>query len=309
MNRARPGTPAPRGKAALAAQKQRNVLRNVPPTSARKGVNGQKSERDKQGRVRAKRSGTLRRAFGVVRTATAALLVTGALTAGGWAGWRAYESHDLLALRRVDVVGNRLVDKAAILEKAGLELGSKLPMIKVGKVESALLDLPGVGKAEVRRMYPSRIEIRIQETEPVAMGYARGWYGLAPDGSRMGGLDWGASDLPVVDGFSALDTNARAALGAFLDGVRSDYPSLYANFSQLAFRAPDGVEIILRDRRLKVLIALPMGSPAAGKSATPGSNKSLISMEFLQALQAQQAAALEPGKTVDLRVEGFAYVR
>ena len=32
-------------------------------------------------------------------------------------------------------------------------------------------------------------------------------------------------------------------------------------------------------------------------------------MEFLQALQQQQAASLEPGKTVDLRVEGFAYVR
>ncbi len=307
MMRARPGTPAPKGRVSRAPRKEANVLRNVPPTSVRKGVNGQKSEQASRARVRAKRSGTIRRAFSVFRVATAALLVTAALTGAGWAGWHAYQTHDLLALREIDVVGNNLVAKSAILEKAGLELGSKLPMIRTGLVESALRDLPGVGEVEVKRMYPSRIEIRIRESEPVAMGFARGWYGLAPDGARIAGLDWGRSDLPVVDGFNALDSNARAALGAFLDGARKDYPSLYANFSQLAFHAPDGVEIILRDRRLKVLIALDRFAPA-GKSATQGSNKSLISLEFLQALQQQQAASLEPGRTVDLRVEGFAYV-
>jgi hypothetical protein len=305
MTRARPGTPAPRGR----GKKERNVLRNVPPVSARRGVNGQKTDKDQRERARARRTGTLRRIWNVFRTVMAALLVTGALGAAGWAGWQAYESHGMLALRQVDVVGNRLVDKAAILEKAGLELGVKLPMIKVGKVEAALLDLPGIGKADVRRIFPSRIEIRIQEKEPVAMGYARGWHGLAPDGTRIAGLDWGQSDLPVVDGFAALDAAARSALGTFLDGARREYPSLYANFSQLSWRGPDGVEIILRDRRLKVLLALDQGLPAAPKATNPGSNKSLISLEFLQALQQQQAAALEPGMTVDLRVEGFAYVR
>jgi cell division protein FtsQ len=219
------------------------------------------------------------------------------------------ESRGVLALRQVDVVGNRLVDKAAVLEKAGLELGVKLPFIKVAAVESSLRDLPGVGRVEVKRMYPSRIEIRIIEKEPVAMGYARGWHGLASDGSRIAGLDWNRSDLPVVDGFAALDAAACAALGAFLDGARRDHPELFANFSQLSFRAPDNVEIILRDRRLKVLLALGPPAAKAPKIATGKADKSLISLEFLRALQDQQAAALEPGRTVDLRVEGFAYVR
>lgn len=301
MTRARPGTPLPRGR----GKQSRNVLRNVPPTAPRKGVNGQKSEKAQRERVRAKRSGTLRRAWNVARAVIGAALVTGSLSAAGWAGWRAFQNHDLLALRDVEVTGNRLIDKAAILQKAGLELGEKLPMIKTAAVESSVRSLPGVGEVEVRRMYPSRIEIRVKEKEPVAMGYARGWYGLSPDGSRIAGIDWGASDLPVVDGFAALDSASRANLGAFLDGARAAYPDLYANFSQLAVRAPDGVEIILRDRKLKVLLPLI----ADRKSANPGSNKSLISLEFLQALQRQQGAALEPGRTVDLRVEGFAYVR
>lgn len=311
MNRARPGTPSPRGR----GKREKNVLRNVPPVSARRGVNGRKDEKEKQSRLRARRSGTLRKAWNLARAAVAALLVTGAVSAAGWAGWRAVETRGVLALRQVDVVGIRMVDKAAVLEKAGLELGSKLPLIKVAAVESSLRDLPGVGQVEVKRMYPSRIEIRIREKEPVAMGYARGWHGLAADGSRIAGLDLNRSDLPVVDGFAGLDAAASAALGAFLDGARREHPDLFANFSQLSFRAPDNVEIILRDRRLKVLVAL--GAPAgrgrpagkASKSATGKTDKSLISLEFLRALQDQQAAALEPGRVVDLRVDGFAYVR
>lgn len=304
MNRAKPRKPAPRGR----GKEARQVMRSVPPTAPRKGVNGQKSDRAKQERVRARRSGTLRRAWNGLRAVLGASLVTAALSAAGWAGWRAFESHDLLALREVEVVGNGRLAKADILEKAGLELGEKLPLIKVAAAESAVRTLPGVGEVEVRRMYPSRIEIRVKEKRPVAMGRAHGWYGLAPDGSALPGLDWGRSDLPVVDGFAAMDSAQRAALGGFLEAARDGYPELYANFSQLAQRGPDGVEIVLRDRKLKVL--LPLGRPADGsKSATSGSNKSLISLEFLRALQQQQAAALEPGKTIDLRVEGFAYVR
>lgn len=144
------------------------------------------------------------------------------------------------------------------------------------------------------------------------MGFAKGWHGLAPDGSRIAGLDWAASDLPVVDGFAALDSAARAALGGFLDLAKRNQPGIYANFSQLALRGGDEVEIILRDGRLKVLLELPEpdGSRRPGAKATnSASNKSLNSLEFLQALVRQQGSSLQPGKTVDLRVEGFAYVR
>ena len=145
------------------------------------------------------------------------------------------------------------------------------------------------------------------------MGHARGWYGLAPDGSRISGLDWAQSDLPVVDGFASLDSASRAALGAFLDGARSGYPDLYANFSQLSLRGRDGLEIFLRDGSLKVLVGLDPKGPApfpegivagraAGKTTNRMANNPLNSLEFLRALIAQQGSSLEAGKTVDLRV-------
>ncbi|HKP96658.1 MAG TPA: FtsQ-type POTRA domain-containing protein [Fibrobacteria bacterium] len=314
MKRAKPGSAGAQRGTRFRGNEGR-ILRNVPPP-ARRGVNSQKSDKVRSERERARRTGLLRRAWAVLRTSVLAAAVTGGLGAAGWAGWRAFENNGFLALRQVDVVGNKLVGKAAILEKAGLELGTKLPAVPVKRIEAALRSLPGVGEADVRRIFPSRIEIRVREKEPVAVGYARGWYGLAPDGSRIAGLDWGRSDLPVVDGFAGLDPAARAALGAFLDGAKRGHPGLYANFSQLALRGNDGLEIILRDGRLKVLVGLDLPSPAPANSlitqekATSGaSNKSLNSLEFLQALIDQQSAAIDVGRTVDLRVYGYAYVR
>ena len=328
MTRARPGSPGPR----KTRGNQGRTLRNVPPPPPRRGVNSQKSDKVRGERTRARRSGIFRRAFAAIRALILTALVLGGLGAAGWMGWRAFQTHGFLALRQVDVVGNKLVAKADILEKAGLELGTKLPSVPVAAIEASLRSMPAVGDAEVRRIYPSRIEIRVKEKEPVAMGYARGWYGLAPDGSRISGIDWGQSDLPVVDGFAALDSNARGALGAFLDGAKRAYPALYANFSQMSLRGNDGLEIILRDGRLKVLVGLerPLrlnaaaraASPASGagaaatanpligmeKATTEAANKALNSLEFLQALIDQQGASIDAGKTVDLRVYGYAYV-
>jgi hypothetical protein len=286
----------------------RSVPAGVPPVAPRRGVNSQKAAADKSARKRARRTGTVRRAFAALRTAAFLALLAAALGGGGLLAWRAFDSAGFLALREIAVEGNRVWDRKAILKTAGLELGLKLPLIPARKVEAALRGLPGVAAAEVRREWPSRLVIRVTEQQPVACGYSRGWKGLAPDGSLLPGLPGDAADLPVIDGFASLGEARRAELGAFLEAARRDYPSLYAGFSQLsvinrpqrpqragAGAAPAEVEIVLRDGRLKVLADL--------------GNKSLTSLEFLQALLRREAAALEAGSSVDLRVEGYAYVR
>lgn len=317
MRRARPGSTVPQRRPRARA-KDAKALRNVPPPP-RRGVNSQKSDKARNERSRQRRTGAFRRAWAALRTLIAALTVTGGLGGAGYAGWRAFEDHGFLALRQVDVVGNARIGKAEILEKAGLELGTKLPSVPVERVEESLASLPAVKGVSVRRIFPSRIEIRVIEKEPVAIGYARGWYGLAADGTRIPGLELGQADVPVVDGFAGLDSTARALLGAFLDGARRELPGLYANFSQLSMRGTDGVEIVLRDRRLKVLLGLDMPSvraagggdvpSAAGKLAESAVNKSLNSLEFLKALIEQQGGSIDAGGTVDLRVYGYAYVR
>jgi hypothetical protein len=241
--------------------------------------------------------GIFRRAWNLMRVLIMTCLLVGGLGTAGWAGYKAFESNGFLVLRQVDVVGNHLIGKEASLEKAGLELGVKLPSVPTGSVEASLMTLPGMGEVEERRIFPSRIEIRVKEKEPVAMGFAKSWYGLAPDGTRISGLDWGESDLPVVDGFATLDSSRRCALGSFLQAAKQSYPAMYANFSQLTVReGGDAVEIILRDGRLKVLLDLGPDlalSQAAENGKKIDGNKSLNSLEFLQALMRQQGASLE----------------
>jgi hypothetical protein len=315
---------------APARKAYRSVPAGVPPVAPRRGVNSQKASAARGELKRARRTGFLRRAFSFLRTLAVAILAAGALGGGGYAAWRAFEDSGLLVLREVDVVGNNLRDSKDILEKAGVELGVKLPFIRTAAVEEAVRALPGVADVSVSRVFPSRLEIRVQEQAPVAFGYVPGgpgvlrsagaWRGLAPDGSVIPGLDLRQSDLPVVDGFGTLGPGSRAKLGAFLESVRTGHPELYASFSQLTLKRPaprpsatrkhgrkaspeepeaaagqEELEIVLRDGRLKVLIEM--------------GNKSLTSLEFLQALLDQQRGSLSAGKTVDLRVEGYAYVR
>lgn len=288
----------------------RNVPAGVPPVAPRRGFNSQKETAARGERKRARRSGALRRLLTGFRALLIVALLAAAMGGGGLMAWRGFENTGFLALREVAVEGNRLWDREAILRKAGVELGVKLPLIPARKVEAAVLTLPGIAAVDVRREWPARLLIRVREHQPVACGYSKGWRGLASDGSSLPGLAREAADLPVIDGFASLGEARRAELGAFLDAVRRDYPSLYASFSQLsvlgkpvsahaqaagAAAAPAEVEIVLRDGRLKVLVEM--------------GNKSLSSLEFLQTLMRRQAASLEPGRTVDLRVEGYAYVR
>lgn len=284
----------------------RSVPAGVPPVSPRRGLNSQKEAVARQERQRAKRVGTFRSVLGVFRMVLIAALSAAAVGGGGVAAWRGFEGTGFLSLREVEVTGNRLWDRKAVLEKSGVELGVKLPFVQVRKAEAAIRSLQGVAAVDISRRWPSGLRIQVIEKEPVACGYSRGWRGLAPDGAALPRLDSEMSDLPVVDGFATLGEARRAELGAFLDAVRREQPVLYAGFSQVNVReaakgtrgkagVPAELEIVMRDGSLKVV--LEMG------------NKSLNSLELLHAMMRRHKAALEPGKTVDLRVEGYAYVR
>ena len=237
----------------------------------------------------------LRNGLTLAWRAAAITTATGALLACCVAAYRAFEGNGFLMLKKIEVTGNRAWDRSQILEKAGLELGVKLPGAPVARAEMALKNLPGISDAKVERVFPSGVRIRVTEKFPVAMGYAGGWHGLAADGSRIPGLARENSDLPVLEGFAALDSLTLSRLGGFLESVKSGYPSLYAGFSQISVLNGDDVEVFLRDGRLKAILSM--------------GDKSLNSLEFLQTLIRRKSADLEAGKTVDLRVEGYAYVR
>ena len=85
------------------------------------------------------------------------------------------------------------------------------------------------------------------------------------------------------------------ALACFLAGARDGYPELFEAFSQIAPRERGEADIYWRDGRFKIRVDY--------------ANKSLNSLEFLRALLRGESTSWQRGRTVDLRVEGYAYVR
>jgi cell division protein FtsQ len=69
---------------------------------------------------------------------------------------------------QIEIVGNRFVPRAAIVEKFSADMGRSVIRILLGDRRKALESLPWVEQASVQRVLPNRIHVEIIERTPVA---------------------------------------------------------------------------------------------------------------------------------------------
>ncbi len=75
------------------------------------------------------------------------------------------QRSDYFTVSRVDVTGISVLSQATILENAGIA-GRPIYAIDTAAVQAALQSLPAVQSAKVRRIWPNRVAIAIQERQP-----------------------------------------------------------------------------------------------------------------------------------------------
>lgn len=252
-------------------KKKRAVLRSVPGARRR----------------------TARRLFKLVMVA--GLAVTVLLMAG-----RSYLRGSWLTVTRIEVAGNRHWDAPRLLERAGVETGMRLHEIPFRAARRNLTRLPGVEAASVRYLPGGRVRVRVREAAVVAVYGAGGaWRGLTPDGRWMRLADAVSEDVPVLEtGDDGLSPEKTGKLAAFLEAARAGHPDLFAGFAQIAVPSGRGTEeamIYWRDGRLRFRMDY------AGADGRP--------LELLRELLRTERDSWRAGATVDLRVEGYAYVR
>jgi len=257
-----------------------------PRKSGRLGANHLRRLRNNKGRRRAWFRGKNLFRYAMILTAA------GALTYGGFTAWKAYRSGQVLALTKIEVTGNRLWESSRLLERAGLEVGSRLPEISLSAARNAVAQLPGIQEVKVSRSLGGSLRVEIREEEMVAVRKSGTWQGLMASGVWLS-LPSGKADLPIITSRTPKGTDFPA-LARFLNDARMHFPDLYAGFSQITPVSGGEIEIYWRDRGLKV--------------RADYMNKSLNSLEFLRSLLSREAAFWTDGSTVDLRVEGYAYV-
>lgn len=229
------------------------------------------------------------------RTAAVLGLALVLVSLSAWPLGRAYQSGGILTVSRLEVVGNRHWASPDLLAQAGLEVGLRGHEIPFRAARKALLALPGIESATVRYLPGGSLRVSVREAEVFAVRRTpAGWRGLTGEGEWMPLAAHLTEDVPVLEGKS-LSRRATDRLAVWLVDVRERHPEVFAGFSQLLPRGEGGeADVYWRDGRVRLRV----------DCAAPGKN----SLGYLTELMRREQAGWAEGATVDLRVEGYAYV-
>jgi cell division protein FtsQ len=187
-----------------------------------------------------------------------------------------------LGIVQSEISGNRYLSREEILERAGITAQTSLLLLDAEAVRATLKEDARVAQASVRKFYPDRLEIVIEEREAFARWQRGGKLHLiARDGTVLESDIGGKSvDLPLVIGLGA---EKRAA--ALLDLVER-FPSV---------REVTRAGILVAERRWNLRlkngidIRLPEEDPA-------------LALERLVSLDKSQQIMTRDVTVIDLRV-------
>lgn len=92
-----------------------------------------------------------------------------AVAAGAMFGPQAVRESQMLCLTEMDVRGNERVDRQALIAASGVELGDNLVTVNLETAADEIQKLEWVESVSLRRAYPDRLAITVQEREPVSL--------------------------------------------------------------------------------------------------------------------------------------------
>ena len=153
------------------------------------------------------------------------------------------------AVRRVDVIGARYFDPAAVVAAMALKPGASV-FDSRRAVEHTLEATPGIAEASVSRVLPGTLRVTIREVEPVAL--VEGPEGLVPLGRDARPLPYDMAKSPVD---APIVSAADAALLAALNEVQATDPGLYADVASARITAGD---VVLDMTQGRVRLDLPV---------------------------------------------------
>jgi cell division protein FtsQ len=172
-----------------------------------------------------------------------ALAVCGLVTYGGWRAAALVAAAESLQVRQVSVRGNVQLSNGEVLALVDGMRGENILGVDLDEWRDRLLTSPWVQDARLRRVLPSRVDVVIQERQPMGIGrlgrrlYLVDRHGVIVDEY---GPAYADLDLPLIDGLAAppggggpLVDERRAALAWRLIAALGDHEDLLELVSQL----------------------------------------------------------------------------
>lgn len=206
---------------------------------------------------RARRIG-LRTALPVV----AAAVVIGLVTAAGAAAYSWLGHSRLFAVREIDLNPCAHVTRDEVWGiLGGGGAGGSIWTLSVDEIGRRLRSSPWIRTVSVRKSFPDRLIVRIEERAPVAMVNLDALWYVDDRGTVFKRLTtYDSKAFPIITGFSAADLSAgdavaMANLRRTLELLRMAEGSvLRQNVSEAHFDAQDGYTLVTRDTGLQLKI-------------------------------------------------------
>jgi hypothetical protein len=188
-----------------------------------------------------------------------------AASAPAW-GPQAFRFLPGTSVHHVGVVGARYVAPAQVMSLAAIPDDASV-WDNAGPVEARLRAHPLIEEARVRRTGLHSLEIAVIEVEPVAL-IATPTLAVADAEGRVLPLDpiSGRLDLPVLAGVVEVEADRltdpdRVRVLAALGRLSRENPEFLRQVSEVYYRAPDAMEMLLVDARHAKRILLPLSNP------------------------------------------------
>ena len=153
------------------------------------------------------------------------------------------------------VSGNEHASTVSLRHLADVRAGESLLSVDLDAIVGGVLRHPWVASATVRRVFPDRLEVEVQEHETAMLVVQRGLYRVSADGTLFARARSHALDLPVLTGLDPdlADASPVAARGVIRQALRilafvgeSDAFSL-DQVSEVAFDNDLGFSLVLRN--------------------------------------------------------------
>lgn len=179
------------------------------------------------------------------------LLLVGAVLYGAQLALTRVKADRWIVLSKVELTGNQILTWEEILATGGVEIGMPMWGMPVDSIEDRIAKMDIVRQVEVKRSFPSSIEIQIVEVEALLAVYdRRGVTVISDKGTKIPNREGQAWQTPILVDATAAEVEKAVVL---LKEMKDKEPWLYFQVSQLSFpQTMDGVEVFLRNSSHKV---------------------------------------------------------
>lgn len=132
---------------------------------------------------------------------------------GVWHIYNELLTSSYLKIKEVKVVGNIKLSRSEVLELSGIAIGDNILAIDSGDIKGNIKANPWIADVRVKRNFPDRVSIEIQERKPVAFINLDGLYYVDETGIIFKKASLGEDvDLPVITGLTKEEIEEQGAV-------------------------------------------------------------------------------------------------